>query len=59
MTTTEFPTEIQPVEPPAVELDSPQVPFLVEVDEFVRASRARQCFQVSSKGLCAAVLDTG
>jgi subtilisin family serine protease len=35
------------------------VPFLVEVDEFVRASQARQLFKVSGKGLCAAVLDTG
>ncbi len=59
MTATEFPSEIQPVEPPAVQFDSPQVPFLVEVDEFVRASQARQRFKVSGKGLCAAVLDTG
>ena len=54
-----IPEEIKQVEPPAVQFDSPQVPFLVEVDEFVRASQARQLFQVTGKGLCAAVLDTG
>lgn len=59
MAETQFPKEIKPVEPPAVQFDSPQVPFLVEVDEFVRASQARQLFKVTGKGLCAAVLDTG
>src|SRR5688572_27807275 len=51
--------EIAPIEPPPVQFDTPQVPFLVEVDEFVRASQARQLFKVTGKGLCAAVLDTG
>ena len=54
-----IPDEIKPVEPPAAQFDTPQVPFLVEVDEFVRASQARQLFKVTGKGLCAAVLDTG
>lgn len=54
-----FPIKIQPVEPPAAQFDEPVVPFLVEVDEFVRASQARQLFRVSGKGSCAAVLDTG
>ncbi len=59
MAQNDFPIEIAPVEPPAVQFDTPQVPFLVEVDEFVRASQARQLFKVTGKGLCAAVLDTG
>ena len=59
MAQTQFPSEIQPVESPRVQLDSPQVSFLPEVDQFIRASQARQLFQVSGKGLCAAVLDTG
>lgn len=42
-----------------MQLDAPVVPFLPEVDEFVRAHQARQLFKVSGKGLCAAVLDTG
>jgi subtilisin family serine protease len=42
-----------------VQFDEPEVPFLVEVDEYVRAHQARQLFQVSGQGLCAAVLDTG
>ena len=54
-----IPVEIKPVEPPPVQFDTPQVPFLVEVDEFVRASQARQLFKVTGKGLWAAVLDTG
>jgi subtilisin family serine protease len=59
MAQTKFPEMIQPVDPPAAQFDSPQVAFLPEVDEFVRASQARQHFDVSGKGLCAAVLDTG
>jgi subtilisin family serine protease len=59
MTEPQFPNMIAPVEPPPAQFDSPQVPFLVEVDEFVRASQARQLFKVTGKGLCAAVLDTG
>ncbi len=55
----DIPLEIAPVDPPVVQFDTPQVPFLVEVDEFVRASQARQLFKVTGKGLCAAVLDTG
>lgn len=59
MSEAQIPINIQPVPPPAVQFDAPVVPFLVEVDEFVRASQARQLFQVSGAGLCAAVLDTG
>jgi subtilisin family serine protease len=59
MVQTQLPEQIKPVDPPAVQFDAPQVPFLPEVDEFVRASQARQLFQVTGKGLCAAVLDTG
>lgn len=59
MSESQFPIQIKPVDPPPAQFDSPQVPFLVEVDEFVRASQARQRFQVSGAGLCAAVLDTG
>ena len=59
MTQIQIPKMIKPVVPPIAQLDSPQVAFLIEVDEFVRASQARQLFQVSGKGLCAAVLDTG
>jgi subtilisin family serine protease len=59
MTEAQFPPAISPIEPPPVQFDSPQVPFLVEVDEFVRASQARQLFTVTGAGLCAAVLDTG
>lgn len=59
MTDVRFPEMIKPVEPPAAQFDSPQVAFLPEVDAFIRASQARQTFQVSGKGLCAAVLDTG
>lgn len=33
--------------------------FLVEVDDFLWASRARQAFRLTGKGLSAAVLDTG
>ena len=55
----QFPDEISPIETPPVQFDSPVAPFLVEVDEFVRASQARQLFKVTGKGLCAAVLDTG
>jgi subtilisin family serine protease len=53
------PERIAPVDPPPVQFDAPVVPFLVEVDEFVRASQARTLFKVDGKGLCAAVLDTG
>ena len=55
----DIPLDIATVDAPAVQFDTPQVPFLVEVDEFVRASQARQLFKVTGKGLCAAVLDTG
>jgi hypothetical protein len=51
--------EIASVGSPAVQFDTPQVSFLIEVDEFVHSSQARQHFKVSGKGLCAAVLDTG
>jgi subtilisin family serine protease len=59
MTTPEFPEIIPPVETPPVQLDAPEVPFLVEVDKFIRASEARRLFDVTGQGLCAAVLDTG
>ena len=59
MIQTQFPEQIKPVDPPAAQFDAPQVPFLPEVDEFVRAHQARGLFKVTGKGLCAAVLDTG
>ncbi|MEJ2211564.1 MAG: S8 family serine peptidase [Anaerolineae bacterium] len=59
MSEMQIPREIKPVEPPAAQLDAPQVPFLVEVDQFVRAHQARNLFKVTGEGLCAAVLDTG
>lgn len=55
----EIPMLIPPVDPPPVQLDSPQISFLPEVDRFIRAGLARNRFAVSGKGLCAAVLDTG
>ncbi len=54
----EFPITIPPVEQP-VQFDQPAVDFLIEVDEFLWATQARQAFHVSGKGLAAAVLDTG
>jgi subtilisin family serine protease len=59
MAENQVPRDIQPIEPPPAQFDQPQAPFLVEVDQFIRASQARQQFQVTGKGLCAAVLDTG
>jgi subtilisin family serine protease len=59
MVQADVPEQIREVDPPPLQFDAPQVPFLPEVDEFVRASQARQLFKVSGKGLCAAVLDTG
>lgn len=59
MTEPQFPTLIAPIEPPLAQFDNPQDPFLIQVDEFVHATQARQQFQVSGKGLCAAVLDSG
>ncbi len=38
----DIPMEIASVDPPAVQFDTSQVSFLVEVDEFVRATPARQ-----------------
>jgi subtilisin family serine protease len=55
----DIPANIKPVDRPAAQFDAPMVPFLVEVDQFVRASEARRLFKVSGAGLCAAVLDTG
>lgn len=54
----EVPTDIAPVEPP-IQFDEPQFPFLVEVDDFLWVSRARDAFKVDGSGLTAAVLDTG
>jgi subtilisin family serine protease len=53
------PKEVKFVEPP-VQFERTQFGVeLVEVDNLVRASQARQLFQVSGKGLTVAVLDTG
>lgn len=59
MSETQIPKEIKAVDPPAAQFDAPQVPFLPEVDKFVRAHEARNLFKVTGEGLCAAVLDTG
>lgn len=59
MTSPQTPTEIAPAIPPDYQYDSPQSPYLIEVNRFVRANEARQRFQVSGAGRCAAVLDTG
>jgi len=59
MTDFKIPLDVKPVEPPIVQFDSAQAPFLVEVDKYVRAGKARKDFKVSGKGLCAAILDTG
>jgi subtilisin family serine protease len=59
MVQAEIPEQIRDVDPPPLQFDAPQVPFLPEVDEFVRASQARQLFKVSGRGLSAAVMDTG
>lgn len=56
--TQQAPRDIFPVLPPA-QYDEPESPFLIQVDEFLRVSRARSTFGVSGKGLTAAVLDTG
>jgi len=53
--------EIVPVEKP-VQLDSPCFEIgieLVEVDNLIKATEARNKFKVSGKGLCIAVCDTG
>ncbi|MGD2179020.1 MAG: S8 family serine peptidase [Anaerolineae bacterium] len=54
----EFPREIAPVEPP-LQYEEPTLPFLIEVDDFLWVSRARQAFGVTGKGLTVAVLDSG
>ncbi|MGH9308018.1 MAG: S8 family peptidase [Vicinamibacterales bacterium] len=53
------PTKVREVEVP-VQFERSQFGLeLVEVDNLVRASKARQLFQVDGKGLTVAVLDTG
>lgn len=52
------PTEIAPPEPP-IQFDEPAFPFLIEVDDFLWVSRARDAFHVDGSGLTVAVLDTG
>jgi len=52
------PTTIAPVEPP-VQFDEPAFPFLIEVDDFLWVTRARDAFHVDGSGLTVAVLDTG
>jgi subtilisin family serine protease len=54
----ESPREIAPVERP-VQYEEPELPFLIEVDDFLWVSRARQAFGVTGKGLTVAVLDSG
>lgn len=58
MSESELPTMIAPVEKP-VQFDEPQLPFLVQVDDFLWVSRARAAFGIDGGGLAAAVLDTG
>lgn len=53
----EFPITIPPVEQPVQFQQAND--FLIEVDDFLWVSRARQAFNLSGKGLTAAVLDTG
>jgi subtilisin family serine protease len=54
-----YPKNVQSVEAP-VQFDRPQFGIeLVEVDNLVRASKARQLFNVDGSGLAVAVLDTG
>lgn len=52
------PSTIAPVEPP-VQFDEPAFPFLIEVDDFLWVTRARDAFHVDGAGLTVAVLDTG
>ena len=57
MSDEEITTTIPPVDAP-VQFEQSNF-FLVEVDDFLWVSRARQAFGLSGKGLSAAVLDTG
>ncbi len=55
----EAPAAIKPIESPR-QFDSPQLGLeLVEVDNLVRATEARNAFTVDGSGLTVAVLDTG
>lgn len=54
----EIPTTIPPVDQ-LVQLDSPQLDFDIEIDQFLWVVQARNAFHVSGKGLVVAVLDTG
>jgi subtilisin family serine protease len=49
---------IAPVQPPR-QYEEPELPFLIQVDDFLWVSRARRAFQVTGKGLTVAVVDTG
>ncbi|WP_053078454.1 S8 family peptidase [Methylobacterium tarhaniae] len=53
-----FVSRIPPVERP-VQRDKPLLKEIVEADRLIRASRGREHFKVSGKGLAVAVLDTG
>lgn len=55
----DVPIEVTPVEPP-IQFAQPQLDLaLQEVDNLVRASEARQAFNVDGTGLTVAVCDTG
>ena len=54
----EPPQEIEPPNKP-VQFPEPQFSFLIEVDDFLWVSRAREAFRVTGEGFTAAVLDTG
>lgn len=58
MATQQAPNEIAPVTPPA-QSDRPIGARLVEVDNFLWVTRARQSFFVNGEDLTVAVLDTG
>ena len=54
----EPPQEIAPPEKP-LQFEEPPFSFLIEVDDFLWVSRAREAFRVDGEGFTAAVLDTG
>jgi subtilisin family serine protease len=52
------PRDVAPVEAP-IQFDEPQFARLLEVDDFLWVSRAREAFGATGQGLAVAVLDTG
>lgn len=54
----ESPTTIPPMKE-LLQLDSPQLDFDIEIDQFLWVVQARNAFRVTGKGLAVAVLDTG